>query len=69
MTRSTEGFKYFCSLLPPSRGKRKGSTAWLPDSASGGYVSRLLLSHPDDHQVSYRKLALAMCLKHRCQDG
>lgn len=36
VTLSTEGFKYFWSLLPPSRGKRKGSTAWLPDSASGG---------------------------------
>ena len=31
-----EGFKYFCLLLPPSHGKRKGSTAWFPDSGSGG---------------------------------
>lgn len=30
-----EGFKDFCLLLPPSRGKRKGRTTWLPDSGSG----------------------------------
>lgn len=68
MTEGGKGCLDVCLLLPPSCWWRKLRTSHLPTSGSAGNCPGQFI-HPDAHQAAKQKLALAVCIEHRCWDG